>query len=136
MTWHILHHWFSSNTSCPWNGWILSISKRNRKDSNPPFRTLYCFLVLMWWSEECLTRDRNLKPISNPMSRCPTLSKDLHFRSHLCETHCISPNNHSFFFWFYQSQPRNPQTVLVPKTHRPPSSFYLPIWLPLMLSSG
>ena len=23
------------------------------------------------------------------------------------------------FFWFYQSQPRNPQTVSVPKTHRP-----------------
>ena len=69
------------------------------------------------WSEEGPTRDRTLKPIRTPMVRNPyqTRCRATQARWRTSIHHCVRPNGHSFFFWFYQSQPWNPQ--FQSKTH-------------------
>ena len=88
-----------------------------------------------------------LKPIGTPtarnpyqtwcQSRHPSPLEDLHFGSHHRETHCVSPNSHSLFFLILPISATKPTDSFSPQNPSPsPSSFYLPIWMPLMLSSG
>ena len=88
-----------------------------------------------------------LKPIGTPtarnpyqtwcQSRHPSPLEDLHFGSHHRETHCVSPNSHSLFFLILPISVTKPTDSFSPQNPSPsPSSFYLPIWMPLMLSSG
>ena len=57
------------------------------------------------------------KPISNLMSRHPSPLKDLHFGSHRRETHCVSPNNHSFFFLILPISATKPTDSFSHQTH-------------------
>ena len=88
-----------------------------------------------------------LKPIGTPMarnpyqtwcqSRHPSPSEDLHFGSHRRETHCVSPNSHNLFFLILPILAAKPTDSFNPQNPSPsPSSLYLPIWMPLLLSSG
>ena len=79
------------------------------------------------WSEEVLTCAWNPSELPRPETHIkPDVSHatQAHWRTSISGATTVKPTASVqtatvSFFWFYQSQSRNPQTVSVPKTHRP-----------------
>ena len=81
-----------------------------------------------WQKPETHRNSHGQKAISNLMSRHPSSSEDLHFGSHRCETHCISLNSHSFFFFILPILATKPTDSFSHQTHYH--------WSPLLILLG